>query len=144
MRDGMIQTAEARAELRDILRSDTRRRAQAKTAWAQDVEQARSLLQLATAIATKRWRIRYRAAAAEMQRQIREKMARFDRVFDRGEAILAEFGRGVIPRGYQPDGIDNDPYRIGLDAPGDRYTPEEIVAACRPRVPQRWMPEELS
>lgn len=49
-----------------------------------------------------------------------------------------------VVRGFQIEAPYENPYRIGLDAPSDRWSPEEIVAAFQPRSPLAYDPEEGS
>ena len=92
-----------------------------------------------------RWRIRFRDVATATLRQIEDTLSSFWRVRERGKALVsAEPGlaAGHSIRGFQVETPTTDPYRVGMDAPSDRYSAEELVLAHTGRAPHRWLPDE--
>jgi len=144
---------EARAELREVRREHERRVTAEKErffqepndSWDQRASAVRASLKRQLEADVLRWRLRFRDVAANQLRQIEDVLDGFWRIRGRGDELVAAVpgladGRAI--RGFQVEPPEADPYRVGLDAPSDRYSPEELVLAHTGREPLRWLPEE--
>jgi len=133
-------TAEARAELREMVRQQAR----PGTPWQQARAEVISMVtDRNMAAEAKLWRVRYRAASSELMYQLRRKMEAGGLARFRGQLLQAEAAGGnLVDMGFQVESPYLDPYRIGLEEPSDRFSPEQIVAMNAPRRPRRWLPEE--
>lgn len=139
--DFELRTQEALATLRSIF-DDARKvleAAEALPPWAADTAWRRKTRIAVEAIVreaeadAKAWASANADVAEEVYELLCEQLAGLNRY----KAIGRELRMPVSGmRGFQLENELTNPYRVGMDAPSDRWSPEEIVALNTPRAPQ--------
>jgi|JI10StandDraft_1071094.scaffolds.fasta_scaffold393929_2 hypothetical protein len=139
--DFELRTQEAMSTLRSIF-ADARKvleAAEALPPWAADSAWRRKTRIAVEAIVreaeadAKAWAASNADAAEEVYKLLNEQLTGLNRY----KAVGRELGMPETGmRGYQLENEFSNPYLAGMDAPSDKWSPEEIVALNAPRAPQ--------